>query len=164
MTTHTPADQSTIVEMMRDQRFCMLTTFAPEGELHSHPMTPQRIDDDGDVWCFIDGTSESATNLIRDIRVNLAFGDSSTWLSVAGSGVVLDDRDKIADLWNPMVEAWYPEGAESPDVRLLRVEPVSAQFWDTPGGRVTSALSFVRSKITGDRPAGHSGTVEMGGE
>lgn len=161
MTTSAQADQATVIGIMRDQRFCMLTTFAAEGELHSHPMTPQQIDDTGEVWFFLDNTSETASNVASDNRVNLAFGDNSSWLSVAGNATVHNDREKIVDLWNPMVEAWFPEGKDSPDVRLIRVDPASAQFWDTPGGRLTSALSFVRTKVTGERPSGNSGTVEM---
>lgn len=161
MTTPVQADQSTVLGIMRDQRFCMLTTFATEGDLHSHPMTPQQVDDTGDAWFFLDNTSETATNLAKDNRVNLAFGDDSSWLSVAGNGTLHQDSAKTDDLWNPMVEAWFPDGKDSPSLRLLKVESTSAQFWDTPGGRVTSALAFVRTKVTGERPSGDSGTVEM---
>lgn len=161
MTSSNRRDQETAVGIMRDQRFCMLTTFAPEGELHSHPMTPQQVDDTGDAWFFLDNTSESAANLTADPRVNLAFGDGSSWLSVAGTGVLHDDRAKIEELWNPMVEAWFPEGKDSPDLRLLKIESGSAQFWDTPGGKVASVLSFVRTRATGQRPSGHSDSVEM---
>lgn len=162
MTSRTQADQETAIGIMRDQRFCMITTFAPEGDLHSHPMTPQQVEDAGDAWFFVDASSETAANLAADPRVNLAFGDGSSWLSVAGTGSLHDDRGKIEELWNPMVETWFPEGKDAPDLRLLKVEPSSAQFWDTPGGKVASALSFVRAKVTGERPAGHSDTVEMG--
>ncbi|KRF21008.1 hypothetical protein ASG90_00910 [Nocardioides sp. Soil797] len=157
------ADQEAAVGIMRDHRFCMLTTFATEGELHSHPMTPQQVEDSGDAWFFLDATSETARNLAKDPRINLAFGDDSSWLSVAGTGTVRDDRSKIDELWNSMVEAWFPEGKDSPDLRLLRIEASSAQFWDTPGGKVASALSFVRTKVTGKRPAGESDSVELGG-
>lgn len=155
-------DLNTVLGMMRDQRFCMLTSVAGDQELHSHPMTPQQIEDDGGVWFFLDNTSETATNLSADSRVNLAFGDSSDWLSVAGTGTLHHDRQKIEELWNPMVEAWFPDGKDSPELRLLKVEPQSAQFWDTPGGRVASVFAFVRTKVTGERPVGASGTVEMG--
>jgi hypothetical protein len=37
-------------------------------------------------------------------------------------------------------------------VGLLLVESDSAELWDSPGGRVASALAFAKSRITGERP------------
>ena len=32
---------------------------------------------------------------------------------------------------------------------LIKVTADGAEYWDTPGGRVASVLSFVKSKVTG---------------
>jgi general stress protein 26 len=144
--------QDKAVEIMRSERFCMLTSVGDEGRLHSHPMTPQEVTDDGDAWFFIDTTSEHAENLRREKRVNLAFADSSTWLSVAGHASLRDDRDKIDELWSSTVEAWFPDGKDSAGVGLLLVESDSAEFWDSPGGRVASVLAYAKAKVTGERP------------
>jgi general stress protein 26 len=155
--------QQKVVEIMRSDRFCMLTSVGADdqGRLHSHPMTPQEVTDGGEVWFFIDTTSEQAANINAEKRINLAFSDGSTWLSVTGHGSVVHDRAKVEELWNSMVEAWFPDGKDSPNVALLRVEPDSAEYWDTPGGRVASTLAFAKTKITGDRPSGHSESVEL---
>ena len=159
---HDGIGQAEVVEMMRGDRFCMLTSVGDEGRLQSHPMTPQEITEDGDVWFFIDVTSHHADNIRSEKRVNLAFADGSTWLSVAGHGEVLQDRAKVEELWNPMVAAWFPDGKDSPQVGLLHVCTDTAQYWDSPGGgRVASALSFVKTRLTGGRPAGKSGTVDL---
>lgn len=151
-----------VVEIMRGDRFCMLTSVGELGRLQSRPMTPQQVTDDGDVWFFIDATSEHAELIRAEQRVNLAFSDGSTWLSVAGHGDVRQDREKVEELWNPMVEAWFPDGKDSPSLALLFVESDSAEYWDTPGGRVASALGFAKAKVTGNRPdVGESGTVEL---
>ena len=151
-----------VVEIMRGDRFCMLTSVGEQGRLQSRPMTPQEVTDDGDAWFFIDVTSEHADLIRAEKRVNLAFSDGSTWLSVAGHGDVRQDREKVEELWNPMVEAWFPEGKDSPSVGLLFVESDSAEYWDTPGGRVATVLAFAKAKVKGDRPdVGESGTVEL---
>ncbi len=148
---------------MRGDRFCMLTSVgvADEGRLHSHPMTPQEVTDGGDTWFFVDGTSEQADNVRAEKRVNLAFSDGSTWLSVAGHASVLRDQAKIDELWNPVVEAWFPDGPSSERVALLLVEADSAEYWDSPGGRIATALAFVKTRFTGERPSGHSESVEL---
>ena len=150
-----------VVEIMRSDRFCMLTSVGDEGRLHAHPMTPQEVTDEGDVWFFIDASSEQATNITAQKRVNLAFSDGSTWLSVAGHGSLQHDRAKIDELWNPMVAAWFPDGRESENLALLHVEADSAEYWDTPGGRVASAIAFVKTRVTGGRPPGESDTVDL---
>jgi general stress protein 26 len=154
-------DEAKVLEIMRGDRFCMMTSVGEQGRLHSHPMTPQEVTDAGDVWFFIDRTSDQAANVRAEKRVNLAFSDGSTWLSVAGHGTLVDDRLKAEKLWNSMVAAWFPDGLDSPDLGLLLVESDSAEYWDTPGGRVATALSFVKTRITGDRPSGNSETVEL---
>lgn len=159
--THTELAQDKVVEIMRGDRFVMVTSVGDRGRLHSHPMTPQQVSDEGDVWFFIDRESSQAANITAEKRVNLAFSDGSTWLSVAGHGSLHQDRAKIDELWNPVVEAWFPEGKDAANVALLLVEADSAEYWDTPGGRVASAIAFAKTKLTGERPSGDSETVEL---
>lgn len=151
-----------VVQIMRGDRFCMLTSVGDQGRLQSHPMTPQEVTEDGDVWFFIDTSSSHAGYIRAEKRVNLAFSDGSTWLSVAGHGEIRQDREKIEELWNPVVEAWFPDGKDSPDVGLLLVGSDSAEYWDTPGGRVSSALAFAKAKVTGNRPqVGESASIDL---
>ena len=39
-------------------------------------------------------------------------------------------------------------GIDGPVV-LLRVEAASAEYWDSPGGRLASVVSFAKAKLTG---------------
>lgn len=161
---HDDLAQEKVVEIMRGGRFCMLTSIGvgDQGRLHSHPMTPQQITDDGDAWFFVDGTTEQSKNITAEKRVNLAFADGSTWLSVAGHASLQSDRDKVEELWNSTIEAWFPEGKDSEKVQLLLVEADSAEYWDSPGGRVATALAFAKSKVTGNQPnVGESDSVAL---
>jgi general stress protein 26 len=151
-----------VLDIIRSERFCMLTSVGDQGRLHSRPMTPQQVTDDGEVWFFIDTSSDHAAAIRAEKRVNLAFADSSTWLSVAGHGTITEDRAKIEELWNSAAEAWFPEGKGAPGVGLLHVEPDSAEYWDSPGGRISSVLAYAKSKVTGDRPdVGESRSTEL---
>jgi len=47
-------------------------------------------------------------------------------------------------------------------VLLLKVDAHTAEYWDTPGGRVASLISLVKSKVTGERyEGGDQGTVAL---
>lgn len=162
MTDTNELPQDKVIEIMRGDRFCMLTSVAQDGELQSHPMTPQQVSEAGDVWFFIDTTSDQADNLRAQPHVNIAFADGSTWLSVSGRAELTDNQAKRDELWNDMVEAWFPEGKDSNKVGLVLVTAESAQYWDTKGGLVSTALAFAKAKATGERPdVGESQSVDL---
>jgi general stress protein 26 len=82
--------------------------------------------------------------------VSLTFSSRDSWVSLVGRAAIVDDRQKLADLWNTFAEAWLPGGPDDPEAALLRVDIDSAEYWDTPGGKIASLLSFAKTKITGD--------------
>lgn len=152
-----------VKDLISDIRFAMITNIdRTQGRLVSRPMTVQQVEDDGTVWFFADDTSPKADQLEVDPTVNVAFTSSDTWVSIAGRATIVEDKAKIHELWNKGVEAWFPDGPDSPEVSLLRIDPDSAEYWETPGGRVSTALAFAKSKITGERPdVGDNEVVEL---
>jgi Pyridoxamine 5'-phosphate oxidase like len=52
-------------------------------------------------------------------------------------------------------------GPDNPNTVLLHVRAESAQHWDAPGSKVTQLVNLVKSKVTGNRFGGDSGTVQM---
>jgi general stress protein 26 len=149
------------VEIAQDARFCMVTSTAGDGALHARPMTPQQVTDDLEAWFFISRSSEQAEDVATRPRVNLSFDGSSDWLSVAGSATLVDDRRLVEEMWNPVVEAWFPDGPQDPDVVLLRVDAESAEYWKAPGGRVASLLSYLKAKVAGEPLRAEGGTTKL---
>ena len=62
---------------------------------------------------------------------------------------MVTDAAKLRELWNPAVEAWLPDGPDSPQAVLFKVTAESGEYWDSPGGRIATIISFVKSKVTG---------------
>jgi hypothetical protein len=51
---------------------------------------------------------------------------------------------------------------EDPDVVLLRVDAATAEYWDSPGGRLASVISFAKAKLTGQAyDGGENETVRL---
>ncbi len=142
-----------VTELLKDERIGMFTTTAPDGTLTSRPMALQEVEFDGDLWFFASRTSRKVAHLTANPQVNVATIGSSSWVSLTGHATVVDDLATKKELWNAVVEAWFPNGPEDPDVVLLRVDAASAEYWDTPG-RVATALSFAKAKLTGQRYSG----------
>jgi len=155
-------DRKKVADLIKDFRFAMLTTQKADGSLASHPLTVQEAEFDGDLWFLVSKTSSPVADLASESQVNVALSSDSAWVSLSGTAGLVEDRKKIEELWNPMVEAWFPDGPDDPAVGVLKFTADSAQYWDSPGGKIATVFSFVKSKITGERyDGGDSGTVEL---
>lgn len=158
---NTDTSVADVVETLRKNTLVMLTTAEDEGKLVSHPMTIQRVDDDATTWYFIGKDSEQAQALKEGSNVNVAVSELGTWLSVAGAVTYVDDADKVAQLWDSSVEAYFPEGPSDPNVALFRIDADSAQSWGQSGGRIGALLKIVAAKVTGTKAGGGTSTTEL---
>ena len=152
--TGTTKESEKVAELIKGNRIAMLTTTAPDGTLTSRPMALQEVAFDGDLWFFAERSSRKLAHVAAHPVVNVTIGSGSTWVSLTGTTSVVADDDKKKELWNAGVDAWFPDGPEAGDVVLLKVEGSSAEYWDTPGGRVASVLSFAKAKVTGEPYSG----------
>lgn len=154
-----------VAELIDGIATAMLTTIDESGELHSRPMQTQQVEFDGDVWFFTYADSDKADDVRRDPRVNVGYSrpDKQTYLSLAGRAAVVTDKAKMAELWQPLLEAWFPQGLETPGIALLRVEASTAQYWDAPTNPVALLIGLVKAKTSGHpQPVGDNATVALG--
>lgn len=152
-----------LVELMKDIRIAMLTTVDEEGHLTARPMTQQEVEFDGDLWFFVETDSPTVRNLERNPNAGVTLTSPSTWISLSGKAIVVRDVAKAKELWNSWVEAWLPQGPDDPNTALIKFSADAGEYWNTPGGRVASLLSFAKSKITGNRyEGGENATVRLG--
>lgn len=155
-------DISKVTGIINDSRIGMFTTINEKGALVSRPLAVQDVQDDGDMWFFTSEDTSQVAHVKANPAVNVSFGKGTEWVSVAGTAQVVADRQQIRDRWNQAVEAWFPDGPETPGVVLLRVDSDSAEYWTSPGGRAATVLQWVKSKVTNSRMSvGESGTVEL---
>jgi general stress protein 26 len=165
--TETPnQDTQKVAGMIRDSKLAMLTTTAPDGTLTSRPMALQETDFDGSLWFFIEHNSRKVAHITAQPQVNVTVSApvSATWVSLTGTATEVDDPARKQKLWNAGVEAWFPDGSDDPNIRLLKVEALSAEYWDSPSGRLATLISFAKAKITGEKySGGENETVTMTG-
>ncbi len=154
MTTSDTDETATVAELLRDHRMGVLTTVAPDGTLIARPMALQEVEQDGGLWFFAERGSRKVAHIQADPRVNIAVGSGGTWVSLAGTAELVEDVAKKKELWSAAVGAWLPQGPESSESVLLRVDAQSAEYWDNPSGRVATLLSFAKAKATGKRYEG----------
>ncbi|WP_085528531.1 pyridoxamine 5'-phosphate oxidase family protein [Kocuria massiliensis] len=153
--------QETVVEIMRSERFVMMTSVSQEdGRLHSHPMKPQRVTDHAEAWFFIGLESCQAEDIGKNPEVNLSFAEAGSWLSVSGRVRFENaNRAMIDELWNDSVAAWFEGGKEDPNLGLMRFVGDSARLWGRPGGKVASLTQIAKSKLEDRVPDAEAGAA-----
>jgi general stress protein 26 len=131
---------------------CMLTTLS-DGGLRARPLEARPDRDAGLIFFATDIHSAKEHEIEVAHDVGLVFIDSSdkAYLSITGRACVTRDADKLKAAWRKTDEVWW-SSPNSPDVCLLRIEPVTAELWDGPASTAITTFEFVKAKVTGKEP------------
>ncbi|WP_193073060.1 MULTISPECIES: pyridoxamine 5'-phosphate oxidase family protein [unclassified Brevibacterium] len=152
--------QADVVKILRGADSVMLATALSDGTILTHPMAPQEITDDADVWFFLDLGGAQTDALKTNPAVNISIAEAGNWLSVAGHIDFVDDRTKIKELWSKSASAWFAD-SNDPNLGLVKVTTESAQHWGLPGGKLSGLVRIVKAKVSGDRSPGGTATTEL---
>lgn len=152
MSRYTKEQLDTIAAKIKDVKFGMFTTVDANRTLSSRPLTQQQVDADGQMWFFTSDESEFTRELLGNPQVNVSFADvgDSLYVSVSGSAVLLKDRAKAEELWNPLVKAWFPKGLDDPHLSLIKVDIQSAEYWDSDASKMRQFFEMAKAAITGE--------------
>ena len=156
------ADVQKLNDMIRDIRVAMLTTVDERGMPHSRPMATQQTEFDGVLWFLTDKHAPKVDEVEGEHQVNLAYQapDDDRYVSVSGRARLVQNRQKLDELWSPLHKAWFPEGKDDPRIGLLRVDVHHAEYWDAPSGKMVQLAGFVKALVTGKRYQGEGAENE----
>ena len=140
-----------LAEKIKDVRLCMLTTIKEDGKTHSRPMYTQPIKEDGLVWFFINIESIKVQEIRKNPNIGLNYSDpgKDLFIFASGTATVTQDKEKINELWNPFLKAWFPKGKDDSSVALIKVELEQAEIWDSPDSKISELIGFVKATLTG---------------
>ncbi len=160
--------RSRLWDLIKDIRFAMFTTRHGNGHLHSRPMTTQnsKLDEDASLWFFMARDDEPVADLIADPIVNLVYADpgEDRYVSVSGTAAVVEDLAKKKRLWSKTAKAWFPGGAADPNLALVEVKIIHANYWDVEESTIVQLFHMAKAAITGKPPKemGEQVKVRMG--
>lgn len=141
--------------------FCMLVTKIGD-DMRSRPMSAYSEQIDNAIYFLTDVASHKDEEIARYPNVCLAFADSKgqKYVSVSGTAEVLNDRERIKDLWATPAKAWW-DNPEDPSIRILKVTPSFAEYWDSPG-TVISYIKMAAAAVSSSKPdMGDNARVSM---
>lgn len=142
-------------DLIEDVQVAMLTT-VDWGIFRSRPMQTQEFEFDGDLWFFTSSDTHKTEEIEKDHRVNVSYAapDSNTYVSVSGTAEIVNDKEKIEELWNPIYKAWFPKGLDDPTLCLLKVRVEQAEYWDASSSTLVQIAGFLKAIVTGQQASG----------
>lgn len=143
---------SRLKELIDDIKIASLVTMDTDGVLRSRPMATQELDSAAELWFFTNEFSGKVENMLvhPQVCVSYAAPDKNRYVSVSGSAEVVTDPAKIKQLWKPILKAWFPLGVEDPDLALLRVDIVSAQYWEGSSNKLVQLFGILKALAIGE--------------
>jgi len=155
-------DTQRVWDLMAKFSICMMSTWNGE-ELRVRPMSAN-LARERNAICFLTDMSWHADDeIIKYPKLALSFADNGDqkYVAVSGRGAISNDRARIKELFSIPAKAWW-ESADDPNIRLLTVTPIGAEYWDGRG-KVASYLSMAIAAATGSRPGlGEKQKVSLG--
>lgn len=153
MTARSPsASHQTLWDLIKEMRFGMLTHRHPDGSLHAHPLTTQNRSLDDDVlYFFVHRATELGQRIALDGDVNVTYSDTHRdhYVSVTGHARLNHDLGLRERLFNAMSRAWFPGGPTDPNLELVAVRILYAEYWNIRESKVTQLFKLATAAVTG---------------
>ena len=130
----------------------MVVTHEGEGEhLRARPMAVRSARDERAIYFLTDVDAPKADEIRHNDSVCLALADTrgQKYVSVSGHAEIINDRERIKELWSVYDKAFWAD-KNDPRIRILRVTLESAELWEGAGAIVT-AVKLVAAMASGER-------------
>jgi general stress protein 26 len=132
---------------------CMLVTeFA--GGLRGRPLQPRPDRGAGLIWFVTDVRGGKDDEIAADAHVCLVFVEAKekAYLSLTGRAAVKRDPARAAEIWRDTDNAWWPDGPQDRNVRVIGFVPALAELWDGPASKAVAEFEFAKARATGEPP------------
>ena len=135
-------------EVIEKTRVGMLTTQF-NGGLRARPLEARADRDAGIIWFVTDvrGAKDDEIGAAHDIGLVFIDEGDHAYLSITGRAFVTRDTAKTKEIWRKTDDIWLPGGPDDPNVRLLRMQPVTAELWDGPSSAAVVAFEFATKRL-----------------
>lgn len=165
MSTAAKTDQIKFLkDKIEDVRIAMLVTVNANHEIHSRPMGTADVDEEGNIWFFTNEYSSKVDEVSHENKVVVTYSNpgNNTYLSIKGTASLVDDKEKMKKLWNPIIKLFFPEGVDDPKLILLKVTTEEAEYWDSNSSKMVVAFQMLKAAITGQHfGRGDHGKIEL---
>jgi general stress protein 26 len=146
----TAADIDRLWALIEDIPVAMVVT-RQAGHMRARPMAMRPAREEDAIYFLTDADAPKADEIRHDETICLALADNRNqkYASIAGRAEIIDDRERVKEIWSIYDKVFWPD-KDDPRIRILRVTPESAEFWQGAGAIVT-AVKLVAAIASGER-------------
>lgn len=113
-------------ELIKEMSVAMLTALdEAEGAIMSRPMSPLEMCEQGAIWFLTDPNSSKVKHL-QVLKLSFTNESTGTYVSIAGHGEIVTDRERIESLWTEFAMSCFPDGIDSFNLAHLRCPEICA--------------------------------------
>jgi general stress protein 26 len=145
-------DADRVWTLIKEIPVAMVVTHDGHGqEMRARPMAAHPAQEENAIYFLTDVDSPKASEVRSSDTICLAFADNKNrrYVSITGRADIIDDKSRIKQFWSVYDKAFWVD-ENDPRIRILRVTPESAQFWEGAGAVVT-ALKLIAARVSGER-------------
>jgi general stress protein 26 len=141
---------SRVWDIIEKARIGIVTTQFSDG-LRARPLEARANHSVGIIWLLADIHKAETEEINADQDVGLVFvdEDTSTYLCITGRASLTSDTSN--EIWKKTDDTRLHGARNDPNVRLLCVEPLTAELWDRPSRVEGAAFEFAKQRLTGER-------------
>ncbi|HEX8313878.1 MAG TPA: pyridoxamine 5'-phosphate oxidase family protein [Flavisolibacter sp.] len=151
-------------KLVKEINICMfITNNNSDEQTHTRPMATIEVEEDGTLWFFTDVRSLKVDEVQKEQEVHLTYAHpgKESYLDVWGGSTVLTDRQLIKEKWSPVVKAYFPNGADDPNLALLKVTPHDCYYWESETGKMVQFFKMAVAAATGQPKVAESATGRL---
>ncbi len=139
-----------IRELVKSAQSCFFCTQGAD-RLDARPMNVRQVDDAGNLWFLSAAESHKNREIMVDPTTTLFFQGSahSDFLHLTGRATITNDREKIRELWQPMIKTWFTEGVEDPRITAIKFSPDYGYYWDTKHAEMVAGIKIMIGAVLG---------------
>ena len=103
---------------------------------------------DDKLWFLTFRHSEKIAELKNDSRVLVSYAKSSDYeyVSISGRAFLVEDPNRIEQLWTEGLRVWFPKGPDDPEIARIRVDVELAKYWTDAASIFTYAFAYVKAR------------------
>jgi general stress protein 26 len=146
------AKVSRVWSLIEDISIAMVVTHVAGQTMRARPMAARADQAENAIYFLTDAEAAKDDEIRRDENICLAFvgAGGRKYLSIIGRGEILNDRGKIKRFWSIFDRAFWAD-ADDPAIRLLKVTPDRAEYWERAGALATT-VKMAAAQATGGTP------------
>ena len=141
-----------IRQMVEKAETCFFCTAVSHGSSGAtRPMSVQEVDERGTLYFLSASDSHKNSELLENPFVRLFFqvSENSGFLTLTGRARISRDKEKIKQLWKPILRTWFTEGEDDPRITVIAIRPSGGYYWDNKHGNAIAGIKMLIGAATG---------------